>query len=427
MKKINSSRILLISSASLTKGPGAIAMNMYDALCEQGCEVDVLTLHQEETFSKAKYIYKKDSRLNGFLFRVCRKLWKHPKNGYCFFYRKENYPPVPSTIVLHHIKKSYDAVVIFFWQGLLSFKTVDKLYDKLKCKFFFVCADFSPMSGGCHFTNGCQRFMTGCGCCPAFNSNNPNDFTHWNVIYRQKVYEKVKPVLMANSYMIENFFKKSFLLHSCSFLISENIIDHKLFKPLDRNTLYDKFKISQEKKYIIAFGCQSLLDERKGMSYLLDALDLVYQQMTVEERGKTLLLFIGNNGDKIVPRLKFDYRNLGFISISELPAFYSVSSLFLCASVNDAGPSMVAQALACGTPVIAFQMGAALDLVKGQGTGYCAELRNSADLAKGILEILRMNAEAYYKLRVHCSEVSKEQSSKKAFAQLVLSAIHSDT
>lgn len=427
MKKINSSRILLISSASLTKGPGAIAMNIYDALCEQGCEVDVLTLYQEAAFPKAEYIYKKESRIKNFIFRVYHKLRKQPKDGYYFFYKKENHPPVSFSKVFHHIKKSYDAVVIFFWQGLLSFETVDKLYDKLKCKFFFVCADFSPMSGGCHFTNECQRFMTGCGCCPAFNSNDPNDFTHWNVMYRQKVYTKVKPILMANSYMIENFFKKSFLLHSCNFLISENIIDHKLFKPLDRNPLYKKFQIPQGKEYIIAFGCQSLLDERKGMSYLLDALDLVHQQMTVEERRKTLLLFIGNNGDKIVPRLKFDYRDLGFISISELPAFYSVSSLFLCSSVNDAGPSMVAQSLACGTPIVSFKMGAALGLVMRQGTGYCAELRNSADLAKGILEILRMNAEAYYKLRVHCSEVSKEQSSKKAFAQLVLSAIHSDT
>lgn len=423
MRKNNFPRILFISSVSLTKGPGAIAMNIYDALCEQGCEVDVLTLYQEITLPKAEYIYKKESRLNKFLFRVRSKFRKQPKGGYYFFYKKETSPPVSSSNVLRHIKKSYDAIVIYFWQGLLSFEAVDKLYDKLKCKFFFVCADFSPMSGGCHFTNECQRFMTGCGCCPAFNSSDPNDFTHWNVMYRQKVYTKVKPVLIANSYMIENFFKKSFLLHSCSFLLSENIIDHKLFKPLDRNPLYKKFQIPQGKEYIIAFGCQSLLDERKGMSYLLDALDLVHQQMTVEERRKTLLLFIGNNGDKIVPRLKFDYRDLGFISISELPAFYSVSSLFLCSSVNDAGPSMVAQSLACGTPIVSFKMGAALGLVMGQGTGYCAELRNSADLAKGVLDILRMDANAYSKLRTHCSEFSREQSSKKAFAELVLSAM----
>lgn len=426
MKKNSTKQILLITSASLTKGPGSIAMNIYDALYEQNCEVDVLTLYAEPTFPQAKYIYKKESKLNNIIFRIRRKFWTFPKAGYCFFYRKEKHPPVPIAHVLSCVKnKPYDAVVIFFWQELLSFKTVDKLYDKLKCKFIFVCADYSPMSGGCHFTNECQRFITGCGCCPAFNSNNPNDFTHWNVMYRKRIYEKIKPVLIANYYMIEKYFKKSFLLKDCSYYISKNIINHDLFTQLDREALYDKFKIDTEKEYIIAFGCQSLTDTRKGMSYLLEALDLVYQQQTVEERKQTLLLFIGNNGEQITPLLKFEYKNLGFISINELPAFYSISTLFVCASVNDAGPSMVAQSLACGTPVVSFKMGAALGLVMGQGTGYCAELRNSTDLAKGILEIIRMDIATYSKLRTHCREVSKSQSSKRAFAQLILSAIQS--
>ena len=425
MKGNDSYRILLISSASFTKGPGIIAMNIYDALREQGCYVDILTLYQEPLLPEAKYIYKKESRLNNFFFRLCKKFSNHPKEGYYFFYQKESFPPVPSSRVLRHINKSYDAVIIFFWQDLLSFKTVDKLYDMLKCQFIFVCADYSPMSGGCHFTNGCQRFMTGCGCCPAFSSKDPNDFTSWNVMYRKKVYEKIKPVIVANYYMVETFFKKSYLLNNATFFLSKNIINHALFKPLDKNPIYKKFQIPLEKKYVIAFGCQSLVDERKGMSYLLDTLDLVYQQLTDDERSKTILLFIGNHGEKITSRLKLDYKNLGVIPASELPSFYSVSTLFISSSVNDAGPSMVVQSLACGTPVVSFKMGAALGLVLGQGTGYCAELRDSKDLAKGVLEILRMDMDAYAKLRNRCREVSKEQSSKETFAKLLLSAIQS--
>lgn len=424
MKGNNSPHILLISSASLTKGPGTIAMNIYDALCEQGCDVDILTLYKENAFPIAKYIYKKKSRLNSLFFRISRKFWNKTKKEFCFFYQKENIPPVPTSKVLDQIEGSYDAVIIYFWQELLSFKTVDKLYNKLKCKFIFVCADYSLMSGGCHFTNGCQRFMTGCGSCPACDSNEPNDFTHWNVMYRQKIYEKVKPAIVANSYMIENFFKKSFLLKNRSFYLSKGLIDHEFFKPLDRQSMYKKFQINPEKKYIIAFGSQSLTNERKGMSYLLETLDLVYQQLTVEERYKILLLFIGNNGEEIIPRLKFDYKNLGYISIDDLPAFYSISTLFICSSIDDAGPSMVAQSLACGTPIVSFKMGAALDLVMGQNTGYCAELRNSVDLAKGVLKILHMDTDTYRELRLHCSKVSKVQSSKKAFAQLILSDIY---
>ena len=424
MKK-DRKNILLISSAPLTAGPGAIAMNIYNTLCDEGCNVDILTLYKEPDYPQAKYIYKRKSRINGFLFKLRRKFWSKPKDGFYFFYHKETLPPVSPKQVLKHANKDYDAVIIYFWQELLSFKTVEKLYDKLKCKFVFVCADYSPMSGGCHFTNECKRFMTGCGCCPAFGSNDPNDFTHWNVMYRKKVYEKVKPAIIANHYMVEYFFKKSYLLKDCTFFLSKNSIDHNVFKPIEKELTYKKFQIPVDKKNIISFGCQSLSDERKGMSYLLDALDLVFEQMTDDERKETMLLFIGNNGDKIIPRLKFDYKDLGYIPLGDLPAFYSSSTLFVCSSVNDAGPSMVSQSLACGTPVVSFKMGAALGLVLNQGTGYCAELRDSSDLATGILNIIGMNGEEYNKLRTHCLEFSKKECSRKASGQLMLSAMQS--
>lgn len=422
MKK-NKYDILLISSLSLTSGPGALAMQIHNNLSDKGSEVDILTLVKDSKISKALYIYKKQSKFNNLLFKIYRKLWLKPKDGYCFFYRKETTPPVSPQKLLNKINKKYDAVIIYFWQNLLSVKTVEMLYDKLKCKFIFICADYSPMSGGCHFTNECQRFVLGCGSCPAFDSHNPNDFTHWNILYRKRVYEKIKPIVIANKYMIEYFFKKSFLLNNCKFIYSKGSINHQLFKPIEKMDLYEKYKIPSNKKYIISFGCQSLSDPRKGMSYLIEALDLVYNQLTIDEKNNTMLLFIGNNDEKIKSYLKFDYKSLGYIPVNELPSFYSVSTVFVCSSVNDAGPSMISQSLACGTPVVSFKMGAALDLVLGHETGYCAELYNSIELADGILNILRMNSDSYTKLRTHCVDFSRKECSREASAKLLLSAI----
>ena len=86
---------------------------------------------------------------------------------------------------------------------------------------------------------------------------------------------------------------------------------------------------------------------------------------------------------------------------------------------------MVSQSLACGAPVVSFKMGSALGLVLGQGTGYCDELRDSADLAAGVLKILRMDSEEYQKLRTHCIDFSRKECSRKASGQLMLSAIQS--
>lgn len=417
-------RILLISSANPLKGPGAIGMDLYNAFKEADCEVDFLTLYQVDSRPDIKYVYKKPAKWQNLSFKIRRKFAPKPVGDYCFFYGKENCPPVRVSKVLKSVGTSYDLVFVFFWQELLSFQTIDKLYDKLQCTFVFYCADYSPMSGGCHFTGDCRRFETGCGCCPAFGSTDPNDFTHWNVKYRKKVYEKVKPVLLANTYMLDSFMKKSFLLKDQRLEFASTLLDLDKFRLLKRDKeLYRHFDIPLEKKYILSFGCQSLTDERKGMSYLLDALDIAYEQMTLEERKQVLLLFAGKNGEQIEPRLKFDYKNLGFISVPDLPLFYSVSTMFLCASVNDAGPSMLCQSIACGTPLVAFEMGTALDVLKGHNTGYCAKLRNSEDLARGILYVMRLDSSAYRDMRMECRSVAENLNSKEVLVTRILNYI----
>jgi glycosyltransferase involved in cell wall biosynthesis len=45
---------------------------------------------------------------------------------------------------------------------------------------------------------------------------------------------------------------------------------------------------------------------------------------------------------------------------------------------------MISEAMACGTPVAAFEMGSAYDLVNSGITGYRSELKNAEDLSQGI-------------------------------------------
>lgn len=425
-------KILLISSADPFKGPGAIGKQMYDILRESSTEyeleVDMLTTVEQPHCPEIKYIYKTRGRLNRILtffkclpHKLIIKFSKQPSDGYYFFYRKESNPPVSTSVVLDKVKKNYDIIIVYFWQELLSFKTINDLYDRYPSKFIFICADYSPMSGGCHFTNGCEKFKTGCGACSAYNSSDDNDFTRYNVEYRKKVYEKVKPVVWANTYMIEFFFKKSYLLKNQKLVRGIDILDTTLYRPVDIESTKVKYNIPQEKQFIISFGCQSLMDERKGMLYMVEALNIVYERMTEDERQKTMLLTIGNDGDTISECLKLDYKWLGYIPVDALPEFYSISSVFVCSSVDDAGPSMLKQSLACGTPLVAFEMGAALDLLVGQNTGINVKLRDSQGLAEGILKILRMPQDDYVALRQYCRKYVSESTSKESFVKVILS------
>lgn len=414
-------RILFISSANPLVGPARLALDYTQAMRENGLEVDLLTLNPVE--SHPEFLFVNDTitnRLKKKFVKLKNKLLKiYAKDGYCFFYRKETSPPVDAEAVLKQITKQYDIVFILFWQEMLSFKTIEKIFDKLKCQIHFRCVDYSPMSGGCHFTCNCERYKVGCGKCPAYNSDNENDFTHWNVKYRQRVYDKVNPVVYGNTYM-HRYFNESYLLKTVRKEKSLPLIDETIYYPHDKNKLRLKYQIPSEVKFIIFFGCQSLTDVRKGMNLLLESLNLFFEKVG-ENSENILLLIAGRNYNLISEQIKFKSIDLGFLPYDILPEIYSLADVYLSPSIHDAGPSMVNQSISCGTPVVAFEMGTALDVIKNQGTGYCAKLGDVKDFAEGIYHIYKLNDEERNDMMHKCVDFANQHTTKKAFVQHLLS------
>lgn len=418
---IKPKRVLIISSVSPNlDGPGKLSLNVYNALKNQGVDVDLLTKYPVENHPEILYVWKKRNIINAFRERFVYHLIKKQKKGYYFFYQKEKFPPVPTKDVVKVIDKKYDLVYIQFWQGLLSFETVKAIYNKLHCQIHFAGVDYSQMSGGCHFFSDCERYKIGCGKCPAFNSNDINDFTHWNVNYRKKILDEVKPVVYGNTYM-QSFYNKSLLLKNVRKFTSSMLIDTNLFIPHSKDIARLNFNIPSS-KFVILFGCQQLNDERKGFKYLIESLRIFNSLLREEQHNDILIITIGHNYDEIKHSIPFESRNLGFVSFNKLPLVYSSANIFLSPSVNDAGPMMVNQSLCCGTPVVSFEMGTALDCVKEQGTGYCAELKNSKDFAQGIYNLYSLNEKDMSEISSKCRQFALDNYTEKACVQRIVKA-----
>jgi glycosyltransferase involved in cell wall biosynthesis len=95
--------------------------------------------------------------------------------------------------------------------------------------------------------------------------------------------------------------------------------------------------------------------------------------------------------------------------------------MFVCPSVNDAGPMMVKQSLCCGTPVVGFDMGAVKQVVKDRGTGICVPIRDSKALAEGMYNIILMSAKEYQQMSYKAREVALKTSSYEAQADRIIS------
>ncbi len=408
-------RILLLSSADPTVGPGMLVSDAKNRLENGGHEVVVYTKYPVAGHPEFRYILSPETKFQSIV-RRAKDYWLNhvQKRTYMFYYTKETRPPVNSDLVVSRIEGEYDMVYIYFLHKLLSFQTIKKLHDKYPVPFVLCGVDNWPFTGGCHFVNDCKRYTTGCGKCPGIRSHRSKDFTYFNAHYRRAVVDEIKPVFTCNG-ATEEYYTNSFVTKG--HLISKSIgacLDENFFKPKDKTELRKQFSIPDKYRRILMFGCQSLSDKRKGMDLLVKSLKIVFDRMPESDRKSIFVISAGKHNDALPNQILFDYREFGFVDMTTLSDLYSLADVYLSPSVIDPGPIMVNQALMCGTPVIAYNIGTALDVVKDRGTGYCATVPDYKDFADGISRFLEMSDEELHGISQRCREFSLETSSNKS-------------
>jgi glycosyltransferase involved in cell wall biosynthesis len=67
---------------------------------------------------------------------------------------------------------------------------------------------------------------------------------------------------------------------------------------------------------------------------------------------------------------------------------YAACDVFIAPSIEDNLPNTVMEAMACGTPCVAFDIGGVPEMVDHMKNGYLAAPRDPNDLARGIEWVL---------------------------------------
>jgi glycosyltransferase involved in cell wall biosynthesis len=91
-----------------------------------------------------------------------------------------------------------------------------------------------------------------------------------------------------------------------------------------------------------------------------------------------------------------------------LAVVYSAADVFVAPSTQDNLPNTVMEALACGTPSVAFNIGGMPDMIEHQHNGYLAQPLNSEDLAQGIIWVLE-NKQRHQKLCDRAREKAEQE------------------
>jgi glycosyltransferase involved in cell wall biosynthesis len=129
----------------------------------------------------------------------------------------------------------------------------------------------------------------------------------------------------------------------------------------------------------LAFGAEDVQNPRKGFHSLLQALRMMPEDQPVE-------CIVFGRGELPTDRSGLPVlHEMGFIDGPEhQSAIYSAADVFVLPSLEDNAPQTGLEAMACGTPVVAYESGGIPEFVMPGQTGLLAPVGNVAALARQI-------------------------------------------
>ncbi|WP_129633328.1 glycosyltransferase family 4 protein [Candidatus Oscillochloris fontis] len=244
--------------------------------------------------------------------------------------------------------------------------------------------DMGPFTGGCHYDAGCGRYAQGCGACPQLGSCHPHDLSAWSVQQKRAAWADLPLTLVAPSQWMAACARCSPILaqHRCE--VIPNGLDLHRFHPQPKAAARAALGLPLDRDLLLFGANNSLADPRKGAAQLEAALHQAGADGHLRHSSAVIFGAVAPATFAGLPTHSMGYLN----DEVRLAQLYAAADLFIAPSVQDNFPNMVLEALACGTPVVAFAVGGLPDMIQHQQSGYLAQPGNPRNLANGIAWVL---------------------------------------
>lgn len=246
--------------------------------------------------------------------------------------------------------------------------------------------DMWAFTGGCHYDAGCGRYQSGCGECPQLGSRAAFDLSRWTWRRKAQHWRNLNLTLVCPSRWLAACAARSALFRETRIEVIPNGLDIAQFQPLDKTFSKRLFGFPEAKRLILFGAMAATQDPKKGYAHLGPALRQFAQSATA--RDCELVIF-GASRPENPPDFGLPCHYVGRLHDEvALAALYSAADVMLAPSIQDNLPNTVMEALACGTPVVAFDIGGMPDLIAHRGHGFLARPFSTEDFAAGMTWVL---------------------------------------
>ncbi len=265
-----------------------------------------------------------------------------------------------STLRLISRIKKFDPDIIHLHNIHGWFLNLKMLFDylkKSKKKVVWTLHDCWSFTGGCpHFEGvGCEKWKTGCfECSYKGYPETYFDFSKREYLRKKQLFCNVENLyIVTPSEWLKTKVKESFL-KDYPVKVINNGINLTAFYPRDdieKTEIRKKYGINT--KYMV-LGVSYAWDEKKGLNAFVELSETLGEEYTVVLVGTDENVEKNLTG-RIIPIRRTE-------NVDELSRLYSAADVFVNPTLEDTFPTVNIEALACGTPIAAFDTGGSAEI-----------------------------------------------------------------
>lgn len=384
-------KVLHINTSDTAGGAAIAAMRLHKAMLETGIDSTFFCLNRTINDDERILTIDKKTKMKVRTFDIARQMLfrkRYLSNAKGLFSNMKLGYKIGKFVNLDE----YDVIYIHWINnGFLSLKGLEEILKTGKKVFWFM-HDMFPITGGCHHSFTCTLYRQNCGeggCHYMKNFKSSRSFAYRQLMAKHKILDKYPNLsFVAPSKWLYECAKSSSLAKGHNVYHIPNLLDEKVFHPLNKDFCREVLNLPKDKK-IILFGADSALtNPYKGFEYLEKALEKLKSDVHIKDDEILLVIFGSSYNKKIDDLLPFKAEFMGMLHDSyTLALLYNSASVFCIPSVAENFANTVLESTNCHVPVVGFDVGGIPDVV-GSGAGYLAKYKDADDFAKGIEKVL---------------------------------------
>ncbi len=246
--------------------------------------------------------------------------------------------------------------------------------------------DSWAFTGGCHVPGDCLNYKERCGHCPQLGSRHAWDLSRWTWNRKNKCWQDVLLTIVTPSRWLGDCARNSSLFRERRIELIPNGIDLSQYRPVEKQQARALLGYPQNRKLVLFSAMNATYDKNKGFHYIEAAL----RQLADEGWDDRMeLMVVGQSAPSIPVDTVLPNRFLGVLRDEiSMRLVYSAADVTVMASAQENLPNSIMESLACGTPVVAFNVGGIPHLVEHQANGYLAQPFSIDDLSDGLSFVL---------------------------------------